>query len=142
MKEAKLKHLHTLVCLNHLISILLIMTWGLRHSLKKMKHQKMVVVVVVGGGGGGGGVWFWNKRHRHLCTHVLKVEENFMQRLPTFLLFLLSQKIGLKALLTCDFIPSLLTLESRKKYTVTLFLTSTVGGERLFLFSWETLEGG
>ena len=82
-----------------------------------------------------------NRRCRHFCTLVLKVEENFMPRLPTFLLFLWSQKIGLKALLTCAFIPSLLTLESSKKYTVRLFLTSRVGGERLFLFSWDTLEG-
>ena len=68
--------------------------------------------------------WFQNRGCRHLCTLVLKVEENIMQSLSAPLFCLTGdRKYLLKALLTCTFIPSLLNSKWRKNYTLRLLLT-------------------
>ena len=55
--------------------------------------------------------------------------------------FLVTKKQLLKALLTCTFIPSLLSSESRKKYTLRLLLTCREAlEEELSFFPWRNQD--
>ena len=67
---------------------------------------------------------------RDIGILVLKVEENFIQSLCALLLFFGDYLF--KTLLTCTFIPLLLSSGSRKKYTLRLFLTCLEAPEEEF----------
>lgn len=54
-----------------LLTIWFTFIWRLIYSLKKRRQQKK-------------GLWFWNRWLSHLCTLVLRVDENFMQSLFAF----------------------------------------------------------
>ena len=89
-----------------------------------------------------GGIDF-KRGYRHLCTLILKVEENFMQSLSALLLFFGDKKVSFKSSLDLYFHPSIIEFRIEEKiHTKAVVNVSRGAKRRVFLSSWETLGGG
>ena len=72
----------------------------------------------------------------------MEVEENFMQSL-SFILFFGHKIIAFKSSLDLCFYPSIIEFRIKEKiHTKAVADVSRDAVGRVFLFSWETLEGG
>ena len=86
---------------------------------------------------------FWNRGYRHLCTLVMKVEENFTYSEPVcFPIFLSSSKIAFKRSLDLCFHPSIIEFRIEEKIQSKAVVNmSTVTGGRLHVFLGEIGRG-
>ena len=83
--------------------------------------------------------------YKHLCTLVLNVGENFMQRKISFhsLIVFWLEKNCFKSSLDLYFNLSFIEYRIEKKiHTKTVVDVSRGAGGMVFLFSWERLGGG